>query len=530
MKRVLAVGRSWQQVQAERAEHRRVQPRLTDARLVAPAVGLWCFTALWILVGARWALWAGALLACLALGSWCGAQLLVRKSIAKVKGSLAQAPVPVLYTLVLTCLLAALQTVALQARGYPQQWELMQALNGQGIRVTAEVTEARPAPTGGYRLQVETVEIRQASRTWAQRVPLSVYTDKLFIPGSTVSAVGELKVSGTYYRLQGAVSLLEQPASVAPDFELKSGLRDRAVDHLGAERAGLLLGMAYGDDSSLPAPALSSLRVAGLTHLTAVSGANITLIFVVAYRLLYPLWPRRPALIAVGVAASSAYVLLVGLDGSVLRAWVMGLLGALGLVFGHGAYRLVFLSTCVMALLLAAPPLATHYGFILSVVATASLLILAPAISRLLSRWLPLLLADLVALPCAASLWCAPVILILSESIYPYTVLANLLVAPLVAPITVLGLLALIGYALGLAHPLLDALMNLGGFLTQGLLAVAAWCYKLPASQLPLVLSPFTLGLTLLAVVSISWLVLAVDRSLTSLPAARLPRLLGGRP
>lgn len=529
MNRALSVVLSWRQAQAERAEHRRVQARFTDARLVAPALGVWGFTALWIQAGQKWALGLVALLTCLAVGSWYVSHRVISKKISRTPPQWQQTLAPLAHILALTCLLLALQATAMQTRGYPQQWEILQELNGQGVRVKAEVVDTQPAAGGGFRLSLETREIQQANTMWAQQVQMSVYTDQLLLPGSRVSAVGDLTVQGTYYRLRGPVTLLEEPSSLAPSYELKRGLREDAVKQLGPDRAGLLLGMAYGDDSSISTRSLSSLQVAGLTHLTAVSGANITLIFVVAYRLIYPVWPYRPALIAVGVLASSAYVLLVGLDGSVLRAWVMGLLGALGLVLGHGAYRLSFLSTCVIVLVFALPPLATHYGFILSVVATASLIILAPAISRLLSRYLPLLLADLLALPTAASLWCAPVILVLSESLYPYTVLANLLAAPLVAPITVLGLLALITYTLGIAQPLIDILLDTGGFLAQGLLLIALWCDVLPASQLPLTLSPLTLGLTLLTVAGISWLILSEDRALNSLPEARLPRLLEGK-
>ncbi|MGV3017066.1 ComEC/Rec2 family competence protein [Rothia sp. 88186D007BW] len=525
MRGALTTIRGWQQSQAERAEHRRVQPRLVDARLVFPAVGLWGFTALWILAGARWTLGFGAFLLALALGAWC-----VSHRFSPERGwwgskKSAQILAPFAQVLALTCLLIAVQTVALQGRGYLHQWDLMQSLHGQGVRVSAIVVDARPSSTGGYKVQVETREIRQGLKSWDEHIRLSVYTDQLLLPGSRVSAAGALKVKGSYYRLQGKVSLIEPPGTVGPTFLLKTGLRDVAVEQLGAGQAGLLLGMAYGDDSSLPAQALSSLRIAGLTHLTAVSGANITLIFVVAYRLFYSLCARPCVLIVVGVAASTGYVVLVGLDGSVLRAWVMGLVGALGLVLGHGAYRLTFLSTCLMALVIAVPPLATHYGFILSVVATASLVVLAPAISRLLSRGIPLLLADLLAMPCAASLWCAPVILVLSESLYPYTILANLAVTPLVAPLTVLGLLAFLTYSLGLADPVLNLLLSLGGFLAQGLLNIAVWCASLPGSQLPVELTPLTVGLTFFAVVGISWLVLTWDRVANSLPEARLPRL-----
>ena len=54
---------------------------------------------------------------------------------------------------------------------------------------------------------------------------------------------------------------------------VRDAARRRALGSLAPERAGLLVGMALGDTSLLPAELEHDFRAAGLTHLMAVSGS-----------------------------------------------------------------------------------------------------------------------------------------------------------------------------------------------------------------------------------------------------------------
>ena len=93
-------------------------------------------------------------------------------------------------------------------------------------------------------------------------------------------------------------------------------------------------------------------------------------------------------------------------------------------------------------LLVADPWLAGELGFVLSVLATGGLVLLGGPLAE---RWAPACgrpLATALALPVAAQLVCAPVILLLTPTVALYAVPANVLVAPAVAPATVLGLAA----------------------------------------------------------------------------------------
>ena len=91
-------------------------------------------------------------------------------------------------------------------------------------------------------------------------------------------------------------------------------------------------------------------------------------------------------------------------------------------------------------LLLLDPWLALSLGFALSALATAGILLLAPPWRDALMRWLPRWLAEAVAVPLAAQLVCTPVVAAISDQVSLVAVVANMAVAPLVGPATVLGL------------------------------------------------------------------------------------------
>ena len=90
--------------------------------------------------------------------------------------------------------------------------------------------------------------------------------------------------------------------------------------------------------------------------------------------------------------------------------------------------------------MIAAPELAVDVGFALSVSATAALVLIAPAWSRrLVARGWPKPLADAVSVAVAAQLVTAPLVAGISGTFSMVAVVANLAVAAVIPPITVVG-------------------------------------------------------------------------------------------
>lgn len=225
---------------------------------------------------------------------------------------------------------------------------------------------------------------------------------------------------------------------------IRAGLR-RAAAHLPRAERGLLPGLVVGDTSAMPVDETADFRRAGLTHLTAVSGANLAVVVAAVFWLLR--WTALTIRGRAGVTAAAlvGFVLLARPTPSVLRAAGMGLLALAAISLGRPRALLPALLATSTALLLLAPALATSPGFVLSVLATLALLVLAPGWTVALQQRLPPALAPLapaLTTPVAAQLACMPVIAAISGTVSLAAVPANLLALPAVPLTTVLGLLA----------------------------------------------------------------------------------------
>jgi competence protein ComEC len=148
--------------------------------------------------------------------------------------------------------------------------------------------------------------------------------------------------------------------------------------------------------------------------------------------------PRAPAA-AAALAGLALFVLMVGPDASVLRAALMGAIGLASLSGGRTGRGLSFLCLAAIGLLLADPALGTSFSFLLSVLATLGIVVAGPWIVAWLPPAVPRWLAAGLAVPLSAQLFCGPVIVLLQPQFSSYALVANVVAAPLVAPVTVLG-------------------------------------------------------------------------------------------
>ncbi|MGH3579061.1 MAG: ComEC/Rec2 family competence protein, partial [Mycobacterium sp.] len=223
-------------------------------------------------------------------------------------------------------------------------------------------------------------------------------------------------------------------------------------------------------------------RAAGLTHLTAVSGANVT---IVCGAVLFSSWLIGPrAAVGLAAAALAVFVIVVQPTASVLRAAVMGAIALMGVLSSRQRQAIPALSATVLVLMVAAPQLAVDVGLALSVVATAALVVIAPVWSgRLVAAGWFKPLADAVCVACAAQLVTAPLIAGISGRVSLVAAAANLAVAALIAPITVLGSVA---GALCLFWPAAaQLLIRFTGPELWWVLRVAHWAAGVPAASMP---------------------------------------------
>ena len=540
-----------------------------DFRLSFTVVALWAFTALALNVG-TWrvvhplACVLIALLGCLAILLFFPPRAVMPYSLLfRTTGQLV----------FLACIVTV-QAVLLCATGVDASRATLQQAQGASLRLNGTVEQVRRVDprTTLVVIKLEDIQGRSvralvnervrvyrrdgSAKNTAQRLEASSATSaevsssaryrgsgtarsQAIYPGMRVTALGTVEFNGPTAKLSGA-TIFPAPAygagsnTVARTVEepylstLKEQLRIRALDTLGTESAALVLGTAYGDDSLMSSTTREEYKLSGLSHITAVSGANIAIVFLGAYRLVLairpyrfasayllfrswmqrlrgrctarsrrPAYPRRPAhsqqptppnahalpplvhrlstlaiphrvMVLCGVAAVLAYATLLETEGSVIRSLAMGLLGAYAMLRGSGRQSLAALQTTVLMCLLAAPHLAVDMGFALSVTATSALILLCPPLIRLLMRLMPVFCAEMLAAPIVASLWCTPLILAMSGKVPLYSVPANLIAAPL-APLSMLAGLVALGFMLLGLPALSDLCLRAGGLAARGI-------------------------------------------------------------
>ena len=172
------------------------------------------------------------------------------------------------------------------------QGRSVRALVNERVRVYRRDGSAKSA---AQRLEASSAVQQQGSGTARSR---AIY------PGMKVTALGTVEFNGSTAKLSGATifpapaygagsNTATRPAEEPYLSTLKEQLRTRALDTLGTESAALVLGTAYGDDSLMSSTAREEYKLSGLSHITAVSGANIAIVFLGAYRLVLAVRPYR---------------------------------------------------------------------------------------------------------------------------------------------------------------------------------------------------------------------------------------------
>ncbi|WP_319437417.1 ComEC/Rec2 family competence protein [Mycobacterium sp. RTGN5] len=260
---------------------------------------------------------------------------------------------------------------------------------------------------------------------------------------------------------------------------VRARFAEASRDVLPADQAAILPGLVLGDTSAVSAATTAQFRTAGLTHLTAVSGANVTIVCGTVLLSAGLIGPRA----AVGLAAVAllAFVVVVQPTASVLRAAVMGAITLVAILSARRRQAIPMLAATLLGLLILAPQLAVDAGFALSVSATAALIVLAPGwAARLIAHGWPKPLAEAVCIALAAQLVTAPLVAAISGRLSVVGVLANLAVAVVIPPITVLGTAA--AALCWLSAPAAGLLIRFTGPELWWLLRVASTAAEVPGA------------------------------------------------
>ncbi len=298
-----------------------------------------------------------------------------------------------------------------------------------------------------FLLRVQQIKLDQTS--YFLRIPIRIISEKPLhlLPGQKITIEGRLtltrerKVSALLLTKGFSIALSDPSILGRVTGEIRSGLREVSAEK-NSDAGSLIPGIVLGDRSLQSPSFILAMRRVGFSHLTAVSGANFSIVSAFLLWLTQWIFRKRRSRIIFTALVLFGFVFLVRPSPSVLRAGVMAAVVLFARSEGEKSHSVPALGLAISLLLLLDPFQGVDPGFVLSVLATSGIIFLAPSITKKLTRWLPEPIAQMVAISTSATLMCTPVIVGLSGQISLVTIPANVVVAPLIAPLTILGFIA----------------------------------------------------------------------------------------
>ena len=228
-----------------------------------------------------------------------------------------------------------------------------------------------------------------------------------------------------------------------------------------------------------------SLKTVGLIHIVVLSGMNITMLSAIVLNTIVPIVGRRYAMI-VTIFVIIGFIFFVGIEPPIVRATIMGILSLVGLLFGRKTIALYTLFLSSIILIIIFPEWLTSISFQLSFGATLGIILFGnvektdKAISdyRLLITekniqksgiknsisvipvktgiqkdryWIPTFVGmtydyikEELRISLAAQIFTVPIIFFYFRQISFVAPIANILVAWLIAPIMILGIITIL--------------------------------------------------------------------------------------
>ncbi|MFM8842527.1 MAG: ComEC/Rec2 family competence protein [Actinomycetota bacterium] len=362
-----------------------------------------------------------------------------------------------------------------------------------------------PLRVYGSEVQERSCSLRAESRSLDGRerqLPLRVISQECSLYfGERITGRGRLQASKE--KRVAATLLIDEIA------ERSSPLLWRELDSIrkgyrslfqGLGDAGSLVpGMVIGDTSLQSEEFDAAMRIAGLSHLTAVSGANFSIVATLVLWLVSLRIRSRRLRIVITAATLLLFTILVRPSPSVLRAGVMAAVVLYGQLRGNQRSTLLALAGAVVLLLLIDPHQGGDAGFALSVLATFGIVTISPRLSEFISSKFsaPKVLAEIISIPLAATFLCTPLIVAISGKLSLASIPLNILASPLVPIVTISGFAALLTSTLsgGVAH-FLAWISHLAAW---PIASIAPKSYSLPIFEMPFGLLGVALFLLLLA-------------------------------
>lgn len=150
---------------------------------------------------------------------------------------------------------------------------------------------------------------------------------------------------------------------------------------LPKDLSGLMLGIVFGIKQDLSKEFLDNLKTAGVMHVIAASGMNVTITagFIFYF---FTLFLKRQLAVFVSILGILFYAFLAGFEASIVRASIMGIIAFSSQILGKQQFSFYALLLTAFLMLFVAPQYLFDIGFELSFAATLGILFIPRVFSK----------------------------------------------------------------------------------------------------------------------------------------------------
>ncbi len=221
-----------------------------------------------------------------------------------------------------------------------------------------------------------------------------------------------------------------------PNFtdRLSGGIKDILTDAMGALYGGEAYGMLTGDKSGISQETKTAFDLSGISHVLAVSGLHIGFAAAVIAFIMRKFKARRISVFISVTAFLLFYTVLADFSPSVIRAVVMTETALAADVFGRRKDKLSSLCFAVCVILVFSPLYLFETGFQMSAGAVLGIVFFADIFEEALRKIkLPKFLASGISASVSVQIGILPAMIYGFGEIQTYSVIANVLLMPLIA-------------------------------------------------------------------------------------------------
>ena len=258
---------------------------------------------------------------------------------------------------------------------------------------------------------------------------------------------GSAYVAGGHWKMVGHSSSM----SVMDRLEkVREGLKERYRE-LGfqGDELALLTALTVGEKEDLSEEIREVYSVSGASHVLAISGLHIGLLYSILWMFFTP-WRRNRKLKVVSVfiiiGVLWIFAALTGFPVSVVRSVIMFSLIGISCLLQEKPHTLNTLATAAFLMLLFRPLWLFEIGFQMSFAAVASIVLLHPKLSSLwnVRHWSLRWFRDMLSVSIAAQIGVAPIIAFYFHRFSVYFLLTNFWVIPMVSVVMYVAVFMLV--------------------------------------------------------------------------------------